>query len=257
MTYTHILTETRGCVGLLTLNRPQALNALNHALLTELMDALSAFDTDEQVHVMVVAGSQRAFAAGADIRELADKTAQQMMDRDPTAVFGRIRSIRKPVIAAVSGWALGGGFELALSCDMIVASESARFGLPEVTIGVMPGAGGTQRLPRAVGKAFAMEMVLNNRTLSAQEALQLRLVNRVVPPERFLDEALSLAAQIADRAPLAVQSAKQMILQAYERPLNEGLEEERQVFYNLFASEDQKEGMAAFLEKRTPTWKGR
>ncbi|MBI3173653.1 MAG: enoyl-CoA hydratase/isomerase family protein [Chloroflexi bacterium] len=256
MTYTHILTETRGRVGLLTLNRPQALNALNHALLTELMDALSAFDADEQVRAMVIAGSQRAFAAGADIREMSDKTVQQMMDSDPTAIFGRIRSIRKPVIAAVSGWALGGGFELALSCDMIVASESARFGLPEVTIGVMPGAGGTQRLPRAVGKVLAMEMVLNNRNLSAQEALQLGLVNRVVPPERFLDEALSLAAQIADRAPLAVQAAKQMILQTYERPLGEGLEEERLVFYNLFASEDQKEGMTAFLEKRAPVWKG-
>jgi len=257
MTYTHILTETRGRVGLLTLNRPQALNALNHALLTELMEALSAFDADEQIRVMVITGNQRAFAAGADIREMADKTVQQMMDSDPTAVFGRIRSIRKPVIAAVSGWALGGGFELALSCDMIVASESARFGLPEVTIGVMPGAGGTQRLPRAVGKVLAMEVVLNNRTLSAQEALQFGLVNRIVPPERFLDEALSLAAQIADRAPLAVQAAKQMILQAYEHPLGEGLEEERQVFYNLFASEDQKEGMAAFLEKRAPIWKGR
>lgn len=257
MTYTHILTETRGRVGLLTLNRPQALNALNHALLTELMDALSAFDADEQVRAMVIAGSQRAFAVGADIREMSDKTVQQMMDSDPTAIFGRIRSIRKPVIAAVSGWALGGGFELALSCDMIAASESARFGLPEVTIGVMPGAGGTQRLPRAVGKVLAMEMVLNNRSLSATEALQFGLVNRVVPPERFLDEALSLAAQIADRAPLAVQAAKQMILQAYERPLGEGLEEERQVFYNLFASEDQKEGMTAFLEKRAPVWKGR
>ncbi|MFZ5879200.1 MAG: enoyl-CoA hydratase-related protein [Chloroflexota bacterium] len=257
MTYTHILTETRGRVGLLTLNRPQALNALNNALVNELMDALSAFDADEGVNVMVIAGSQRAFAAGADIKEMADKTVQQMMDADPTAVFGRIRTIRKPVIAAVSGWALGGGCELALSCDMIVAGESARFGLPEVTIGVMPGAGGTQRLPRAVGKALAMEMILNNRSLSAAEALQAGLINRVVPSERFLEEALQLAAEIASRAPLAVQAAKQMIQQAYERPLEDGLYEERQVFYNLFASHDQKEGMAAFLEKRKPEWQGK
>jgi enoyl-CoA hydratase len=257
MTYTHILTETRGRVGLLTLNRPQALNALNNALLGELMDALAAFDAEEQVNVMVIAGSQRAFAAGADIREMADQSVQQMMDNDPTAIFGRIRAISKPVIAAVSGWALGGGCELALSCDMIVASESARFGLPEVTIGVIPGAGGTQRLPRAVGKALAMEIILNNRTLSAQEALQTGLVNRVVPPERFLEEALLLAEQIAERAPLAVRAAKQMINQSYERPLADGMREERQAFHQLFASQDQKEGMSAFLEKRKPEWKGK
>jgi enoyl-CoA hydratase len=257
MPYTHILTETRGRVGLLTLNRPLALNALNNALITELMDALAAFDADEGVNAMVIAGSQRVFAAGADIKEMADKSIQQMLDNDPTAVFGRIRTIRKPVIAAVSGWALGGGCELALSCDMIVASESARFGLPEVTIGVIPGAGGTQRLPRAVGKALAMEMILNNRTLSAVEALQAGLVNRIVPPERFLDEALLLATEIASRAPLAIQAAKQMINQAYERPLQDGIYEERRTFYNLFASHDQKEGMAAFLEKRKPEWQGK
>ncbi len=257
MTYTHILTKTRGRVGLITLNRPQALNALNHALLTELMDALSAFDSYEEIRAMVIAGGQRAFAAGADIKELVDQTAQQMMDRDPTAVFGRIRTLHKPVIAAVSGWALGGGFELALSCDMIVASESARFGLPEVTIGVIPGAGGTQRLPRVVGKVLAMEMMLNNRMLTAQEALQFGLVNRVVPVERFLDEAMLLAEQIAERAPLAVQAVKQLINQSYERFLNDGIAEERQVFHNLFSTEDQKEGMTAFLEKRKPEWKGK
>ncbi len=256
MTYTNILTELRGRVGLITLNRPQAMNALNHALLAELMEALAAFDADEQVNVIVIAGNQKAFAAGADIKEMADKSVQQMMDGDPVAIFGRIRTIVKPVIAAVSGWALGGGCELALSCDMIVASETARFGLPEVTIGVIPGAGGTQRLPRAVGKALAMEIILNNRVLSAQEALGFGLVNRVVPPERFLEEALSLATEIASRAPLAVRTAKQVINQSYERPLANGLHEERQVFYNLFASHDQKEGMAAFLEKRKPEWKG-
>jgi len=257
MNYSHILTETHGRVGLVKLNRPQAMNALNNALLAELMDALAAFDADEQVNAMVIAGDQKAFAAGADIKEMADKSLQQMVDGDPTAIFGRIRGLQKPVIAAVSGWALGGGCELALSCDMIVASESARFGQPEVTIGVIPGAGGTQRLPRSIGKALAMEMVLNNRILSAREALSFGMVNRVVPPERFLEEALELAAQIAARAPLAVCAAKKMVNQAYERSLNDGLQEERLAFYDLFASEDQKEGMRAFIEKRAPQWKGK
>lgn len=257
MTYTSILTETRGRVGLITLNRPQAMNALNHALMTELMEALEKFDADEQVNVMVIAGSQKAFAAGADIKEMADKTAQEMTGTDPVAVFGRIRTIRKPVVAAVSGWALGGGCELAMSCDMIVASETAKFGLPEVTLGVIPGAGGTQRLARTVGKAVAMEVLLNNRSLSAQEALTAGLVNRVVPPERCLEEALILAAELASRAPLAVRAAKKMINQAFEHPLSEALYEERQEFYNLFATEDQKEGMQAFIEKRKPEWKGK
>lgn len=257
MAYTHILTEVHEGVGLVKLNRPQSMNALSNALLAELMKALAEFDADENINAMVIAGDQRAFAAGADIKEMADKDIQTMMDRDPVAIFGRIRGLHKPVIAAVSGWALGGGCELALSCDMIVASETARFGQPEVTIGVIPGAGGTQRLTRAVGKAMAMEVILNNRTLTAQEALDHGMVNRVVPPERFLEEALSLAAQIARRAPLAVRAAKKMINEAFERPLNEALEEERQEFYNLFASQDQKEGMQAFIEKRQPLWKGK
>lgn len=256
MAYIHILTERRDRIGLLTLNRPQAMNALSNALLTELMDALEVFDSDDAVNVMVIAGDQKAFAAGADIKEMADKDIHAMQSHDPVAVFARIRSLKKPVIAAVSGWALGGGCELALSCDMIVASETARFGQPEVTIGVIPGAGGTQRLPRAVGKAIAMEMVLNNRTLTAQEALSHGMVNRVVPAERFLDEALALAAQVAARAPLAVRAAKKMVNQAYEHPLSECLLEERQEFYNLFATQDQKEGMQAFIEKRPPQWKG-
>lgn len=257
MTYTNILTETRGRVGLVTLNRPQAMNALNNALMAELMDALAAFEADPHINAMVLAGNVKAFAAGADIKEMADKTVQQMSEGDAVAIFGQIRAISKPVIAAVSGWALGGGCELALSCDMIVASETARFGLPEVTIGVIPGAGGTQRLPRAVGKALAMEIVLNNRVLSAQEALQFGLVNRVVPPERFLEEALNLASEVASRAPLAVRAAKRMINQSYERPLAEAMDEERQAFYQLFASHDQKEGMAAFMEKRKAEWTGK
>jgi enoyl-CoA hydratase len=206
---------------------------------------------------MLITGNDKAFAAGADIKEMADQSITDMMDRDHVAVYGRIRTIRKPVIAAVSGWALGAGFEIALACDMIVASETARFGLPEITIGVIPGAGGTQRLARAVGKVTAMEMILNNRTLTAREALQFGLVNRLVPVESYLDEALKLAQQVASRAPLAVRAAKKMINQAYERALAEGLAEEKQEFYNLFASEDQKEGMQAFIEKRQPEWKGR
>ena len=257
MPYEMILTETRGRVGLITLNRPHVMNALNNQLMREAMDALEAFDKNDNIGAIVITGNEKAFAAGADIKEMANKSIQQMMDTDHIAVFGRIRTIRKPIVAAVSGWTLGGGCEIAMSCDMIVASETARFGLPEVTIGVIPGAGGTQRLTHAVGKALAMEMILNNRMLSAQEALQHRLVNRVVPVDAYLDEALKLAEEIASRAPLAVRAAKRMINQTYERTLAEGLTVEKQEFYNLFASEDQKEGMKAFAEKREPEWKGK
>ena len=257
MTYQMILTETRNRVGLITLNRPEALNALNNQLMREVMDALASFDKDDGIGAMVITGSEKAFAAGADIKEMADKSIIEMMDSDHVAVFGRIRTIQKPVIAAVSGWALGGGCEVALSCDMIVASESAKFGQPEITIGVIPGAGGTQRLTRAVGKSIAMEMILNNRTLTAQEAYQFGLVNRVVPVEGYLDEALKLADEIASRAPVAIRAAKKMINLAYDMSLSNGLAEERQTFYSLFASEDQKEGMQAFIEKRKPEWKGK
>src|SRR5512147_882515 len=219
MTYEMILTETRGHVGLIRLNRPQAMNALNNQLMRELMDALEAFDKNEAVGAMVITGNEKAFAAGADIKELADKSIQQMMDHDHIAFFGRIRTIQKPVIAAVSGWALGGGFEVALSCDMIIASESAKFGQPEINLGVIPGAGGTQRLVRAVGKALAMEMILNNRTLTAQEAYQFGLANRIVPVDGYLDAALQLADEIASRAPLALRAAKRMVNQSYERTL--------------------------------------
>lgn len=257
MPYEMILTETHGRVGLITFNRPQAMNALNNQLMRELMDALELFDKHDDIHTMVISGNEKAFAAGADIKEMAEKNIHQMMDTDHVAVFGRIRTIKKPVIAAVSGFVLGGGCEIALSCDMIIASESAKFGQPEITIGVIPGAGGTQRLARAVGKAIAMEMILNNRTLSAQEALQYGLVNRVVPISDYLSEALKLAEEIAERAPLAIAAAKKMINQSYERFLSDGLAQEKQVFYNLFASEDQKEGMKAFIEKRKPEWKGK
>jgi len=257
MSYTTILTETRGRVGLITLNRPQAMNALNRMLLSELVSALTAFDADEAVGAMVITGSERAFAAGADIKEMAEASAVEMLTSSFVELFDGIRKVRKPVIAAASGFALGGGCELAMSCDMIVASETAKFGQPEVTIGVIPGAGGTQRLTRAVGKALAMEMVLNNRMLTAAEALQYGLVNRVVPVERLMEETLALATEVAGRAPLAVRLGKEAINKAFELSLTEGLDAERRAFYMLFASEDQKEGMKAFVEKRKAEWKGR
>lgn len=256
MTDEFILTEMRGRVGLARLNRPTVRNALNSALIKELMADLAAFDANPAVGVMVVTGDERAFAAGADIKEMANASAVEMLQEDFIGNFDLIRNIRKPVIAAVSGWCLGGGNELALSCDMIVASETARFGQPEINLGVIPGAGGTQRLARAVGKAIAMEMVLNNRTLSASEALQFGLVNRVVPVERYLEEAISLAEEIAKRAPLALRLGKEAVNHAFETSLSEGLRAERRAFYSLFASEDQKEGMAAFSEKRPAQWKG-
>jgi enoyl-CoA hydratase len=256
MSYTSILTETRGRVGLITLNRPQAMNALNLQLLTEILAELTIFDRDPAIGAVVLAGSERVFAAGADIKFMAEASAAEMRANGYVELFEGVRKIQKPVIAAVSGFALGGGCELAMSCDLLVASETARFGQPEVTIGVIPGAGGTQRLTRAVGKAIAMEMVLNNRTLSAAEALQFGLVNRVVPVERFLDESLALAADIASRPPLAVAAAKAAVNQAFELPLAAALAAERELFYPLFDTADQKEGMRAFLEKRKPQWRG-
>jgi len=254
--YTSILVETRGRVGLVRFNRPQALNALNTTLRMELMAALSDFDADPEIGAMVITGDERAFAAGADIKEMAEVSAVEMLQRDTIATFDGLLKIKKPVIAAVSGWCLGGGNELAMSCDLIVASETARFGQPEINLGVIPGAGGTQRLTRAVGKALAMEMVLNNRTLTAAEALHYGLVNRVVPVEQYLEEALALAGEIAARAPLAVRLGKEAVNHAFESFLSDGLKDERRAFYFLFSSQDQKEGMQAFLEKRPAVWKG-
>jgi len=257
MTYTTILTEVRGRVGIITLNRTQAMNAFNATLLAELFDALEAFDKNENIGALVVTGSEKAFAAGADIKEMAEASPFDMIQSDRVDLFDRIRGIKKVVIAAVSGWALGGGCEFALSCDMIVASETAKFGQPEITIGVIPGAGGTQRLARLLGKNLAMEMVINNRTLTAAEALQFGLANRVFPLDRFLDEAIALAEEIASRAPLAVRMAKDSVNAAFETTLAEGLKAERRNFYPLFSTEDQKEGMKAFIEKRKPNWKGK
>lgn len=257
MAYTSILIETRGRVGLITLNRPKALNALNNQLMNEVIDALHTFDKDDNIGAMVITGNEKAFAAGADIKEMVDRSSKEMAETDHVAVFGGIRSIEKPIIAAVSGWALGAGCEVALSCDMIVASDSAKFGLPEITIGVIPGAGGTQRLTRAVGKALAMEMILNNRTLSAQEALGYGMVNRVLPISDYLNEALSLADEIASRAPLALRAAKKLVNASFESSLTDGLAEEKRAFYELFNTSDQKEGMQAFVEKRKPNWSGK
>lgn len=257
MSYTSILTEMRDRVGLITLNRPQAMNALNFVMLAELAEALTAFDADDAVGAMVIAGGERVFAAGADIKEMADASVAEMLTSGYIELFDVVRRIKKPVIAAVSGLALGGGCELALSCDMIVASEIAKFGQPEINLGVMPGAGATQRLARTLGKALTMEMILNNRTLAASEAYQFGLVNRVVPLERYLDVALALAAEIATRAPLAIRLAKESVNLAFEGSLADGLANERRLFYMLFATEDQKEGMQAFSEKRKALWKGK
>jgi len=257
MAYTTVLTETRGRVGIVQLNRPQAMNAFNIAMLTELFDALEAFDKDENIGAIIVTGNEKAFAAGADIKEMAEASPFQMITEERVEIWDRIRGIKKPVIAAVSGWALGGGCEFALSCDMVIASESAKFGQPEITIGVIPGAGGTQRLARLLGKQIAMEMVINNRTLTAAEALQFGLANRVVPVDGCLDAAVAFAEEIASRAPLAVRMAKDAVNAAFETTLTEGLKAEKRNFYPLFSTEDQKEGMQAFIQKRKPNWQGK
>lgn len=256
MTYENILTRIEGHAGVVQLNRPKALNALNRELMTELMDALEAYDRDPAVGCMVITGSERAFAAGADIKEMATATPASMMTNSFIDLWDRLRAMGKPIIAAVSGFALGGGCELAMACDMIVAAETAQFGQPEINLGVIPGAGGTQRMTLAVGKAVAMEMVLNGRYLSAAEAQHYGLINRVYPVEVYLDEAVRLANEIAARAPVAVRLAKEAVNAAFEMPLRAGLDHERRLFYLLFGTADQKEGMDAFVNKRKPQWTG-
>ena len=255
--YDNIITRVDERVGVAQLNRPKALNALNRELMTELMTALDAFDADPAIGCMVVTGSARAFAAGADIKEMAGATPARMMTGSFIDLWDRLQRIGKPVIAAVSGFALGGGCELAMACDMIVASETAQFGQPEINLGVIPGAGGTQRMTLAVGKALAMEMVLNGRYLSADEAQRYGLVNRVYPVELYLEEAVRLANEIAARAPVALRLAKEAINATFEMPLRAGLDHERRLFYLLFSTDDQKEGMDAFINKRPPQWVGR
>ena len=255
--YSYLLTKIKDKVGVVQLNRPDVLNALNQQLMEELCNALEMFDRSEEVGAIILAGNRRAFAAGADISQMATATPVSMIKSSFIESWDRIQKITKPIIAAVSGYALGGGCELAMACDMIIASNSAKFGQPEINIGVIPGAGGTQRLTRAIGKALAMEMVLNGRFLSAEEAHNFGLVNHVVPEENFLDSAIVFAAEIADRAPIAIQFGKKAINVAFETSLQAGLAYERELFYTLFATEDQKEGMAAFINKRKAEWKGR
>jgi enoyl-CoA hydratase len=243
--------------ALVRLNRPKQLNALNGAAMDALCSALEELDRDEPVRAIVVTGNERAFAAGADIGEMAGATPIEMLLTNRIGQWDRIRKIAKPVIAAVNGWALGGGCELAMTLDLIVAGEGARFGQPEISIGVIPGAGGTQRLTRAVGKAKAMEMILTGEPITAREAEAAGLVARVTQDELCVDDALALAAKMATKSPIALRLAKEAVNAAYEMGLTEALAHERRLFYLLFSSEDQKEGMAAFLEKRAPDFKGR
>lgn len=253
----YILSRTEDHVGIATLNRPEVLNALSVGLIERLIEVLEGFDKDPNIYVIVLAGSERVFAAGADIGEMAGAGVVEMSENDDLARWKRIAQVRKPIIAAVSGYALGGGCELAMHCDIIIASESAQFGQPEINLGVMPGAGGTQRLTRAIGKFKAMEVILSGRFLSAKEAFEAGLVTRVVAKEQYLAEALRLAHEMAKRPPIALKLAKEAILAAHDTTLSQGLEYERRLFYSLFATKDQKEGMKAFMEKRKPRFTGK
>lgn len=256
MAYEQIIVERSDAVGIITLNRPKVLNALGPQLLSELVDALEEFDRDPAVRCIAILGSDRAFAAGADIGTMADATPVQMLHNDTFSSIERLRTLATPIVAGVSGFALGGGCELAMACDMIVASENAQFGQPEINLGIIPGAGGTQRLPRAVGKAIAMDMVLTGRTLSAVEARDTGLVARVVAPEAWRDETLAVCKTIANKSPIALQIAREAVNAAFETTLGSGINYERRAFQLLFASDDQSEGMHAFLDKRPPAFTG-
>ena len=254
--WTCILTsEPQKGIGVIQINRPQVLNALSLQTMTEIVEAMEHFDSTEHIRCIVIHGNDKAFAAGADIKEMSGAGSMQMLERDQFAKWERIRAIKKPIIGAVSGFALGGGCELAMNCDMLIASETAQFGQPEINIGVMPGAGGTQRLTRAIGKVRAMEIALTGRMISAREAWRCGLINRVVPVESYFEEAMALASEIASKAPIAVKLIKESVLKSFSTTLEGGLEFERKNFYLLFSSEDQKEGMNAFIEKRKPNWR--
>ena len=257
MTYEHILVTTENAVRVITLNRPQVLNALNQAAMDELASALEECDRDERVRCAVLWGGDKVFSAGADVREMAEATSADMIRSYRFLQWERIRRVATPTIAAVNGYAFGGGCELAMLCDIIIAAETAQFGQPEIRIGLMPGAGGTQRLTRAVGKSRAMEMILTGRPIGAHEARAAGLVTRVVPPELCVEEAKRLAREIAERPPLAVRLAKEAVLQAFETTLEGGLMFERKCFHMLFGTEDKREGIRAFLEKRPPKFTGR
>jgi enoyl-CoA hydratase len=250
--YATILVETRGRVGLITLHRPEALNALNLQLVDELVAAATAFDTDRAIGAIVITGSERAFAAGADIKQMSSQGYMEMYLADFFAAADRLAAVRTPLIAAVSGYALGGGCELAMLCDVLIAAESATFGQPEIKLGVIPGLGGSQRLTRAVGKAVAMDLILTGRTIDAAEALRTGIAARVVPTEKLLDEALAAAETIAGMSLPVAMLAKEVVNAAYETTLATGLRFERRIFHSLFATNDQKEGMRAFVEKREP-----
>ena len=258
MTYNHIMLtkETESKIAVIQLNRPQVLNALNFELMDELLHALQTLERDEEALAIVLTGNEKAFTAGADIKEFAARNLAQMLAENPLEKWQRIEKFPKPLIAAVSGYALGGGCELILMCDIVIASETAKLGLPEVNIGVMPGAGGTQRLTHLIGKFKAMELILTGRTIDAQEAFALGLVSKVVPAAEYLEEAKRVAREIASKSPIAVRAAKEAVLAALSG-LEQGLAFERKSFYLLFDTEDKKEGMQAFLEKRKPQWKGR
>jgi len=251
MAYETIIAEIRGRVGLIILNRPKALNALNGQLIAELGQALDAFEGDDEIGAIVLTGSEKAFAAGADIKEMADKSYMDAYAGDFIGPWERVAEVRKPVVAAVAGFALGGGCEMAMMCDFIIAADTAKFGQPEITLGVIPGAGGTQRLTRAVGKAKAMEMVLTGRNMDAEEAERAGLVSRIVPADGLIDEAVKTAEKIAKMSLPATMIAKEAVDRAFETTLAEGVRFERRMFYSTFATGDQKEGMAAFIEKRS------
>lgn len=258
MTFETILTEVKGQVGVITFNRPKALNALNSQMITEMAEALDAFEADDHVHVIVLTGSEKAFAAGADIKEMANKTFNDAYLGDfISGPWERIDSCHKPVLAAVSGFALGGGCEMAMMCDLIIASDTAKFGQPEITLGIVPGIGGTQRLTRAVGKAKAMDMVLTGRMMDAEEAESAGLVSRVVPTDKLMDEVMEMAATIATFSRSTVMMAKESVKRSFETTLTEGVRFERRLFHACFATHDQKEGMAAFIEKRKPKFENR
>ncbi|MCW8086508.1 enoyl-CoA hydratase [Sabulicella glaciei] len=257
MAFEMILTETHGRTALIRLNRPQALNALCDGLMAEMAEALAGFDRDDNIAAIVITGSEKAFAAGADIKEMKDRTFPGVLAEDFIGKWEAVTTIRKPVIAAVSGFALGGGCELAMMCDMIIASDTAKFGQPEINLGIIPGAGGTQRLTRAVGKSKAMDLVLTGRMMDAQEAERAGLVARIVPAADLLAEALKVAEKIGQLSGPSVATAKQAVNVAFETTLREGVRFERGVFYALFATEDQKEGMGAFAEKRKPAFRNR